>query len=174
MGCSSSVTAAIWVCTMGSCPSRIEFSRMDPLLHGLLFKLLHEELLRAAPMGGRGVDLLLHEPFLGCREFLLPAWSNSSPPAALTSLHAGPFLSHFPNPVSLTTVIILPFLRSVNREAPPVWLMGSAVFSAGSLLEPSCSPIWGLLLASSHFVLPKPFYLNAIQQVSLIAEYQIP
>lgn len=139
---------------------------------------------RSAPCsayGLQGDDLLLLGPLLSCREFLLHAWNSSCPPAALTSLPMWPFLSHFLNLISLTTVTFLPFLRSVNREAPPVWLMGSGVFSGGPLLQPSWIPTWGQLLASSHIaaapppysLLPKPFHLNAIQQLSLIAQYQI-
>ncbi|KAM9616085.1 uncharacterized protein ACIBXB_020459 [Morphnus guianensis] len=115
------------------------------------------------------------------------AWSISSPPSALTWGAAGLFLSHVLTPLSLAAVsvpqqLFFPLLRSVIPEVLPLSLMGSALSSSGSVLEPAGigsvghgGSFWHLLTESTPVAppppppLPKPCHADPIHVLVYIA-----
>ena len=104
------------------------------------------------------------------------AWSTSSPPSSLTLVSAELLLSHILTPLSgcncCCAVAFFPLLRYVIPEALPPSLMGSALASNRSVLEPAGIDFIGhrgsfqqLLTEATPVApqLPRPCQANPIQ-----------
>ena len=163
------------------------------LLWGLLHRsqpppghshLLHRGLLH--PQGGSSVEIcsmgdpwvqgdsLLHQgplPAQPAGELLLPACSTSCPPAALTWRLQGCF-SLLALPASVVQQYF-PLLTSALPEVQTTSLIGSALASAGALLELSGA---GCCLDCSHRchpcrpLLPNPCHVNPIEVCAAITK----
>lgn len=82
--------------------------------------------------GLQGDNLHYHGLSMGCRGVSAPVPGAPLPPPSLTLVFLGLFLTVFSSLLSLLCGI-LPFLKCVFPEAPPAWLMSSAVSHGGSI-----------------------------------------
>lgn len=131
--------------------------RPHPLLH---CGLLHGCMWRSASCGIsvlQGDSLLHYGPLLGCKELLLCAWSTCCPPAALTLVAAGLFLSFSCSPfLNLSTPSIAH--GSSLAVVGPCW-------SSWSWLWSDVGWWWALLTEANPAVpqLSKPCHVNPRQ-----------
>jgi len=134
-----------------------------------------------ASMGCRGTACLTMGCSRGCRgtSALVPG-APPAPPSALTVGSAGLLLSHVPTPLSCCKChyagFFFPLLSYIIPEVLPSWLMGLALVSGGSILEPAGTgsirhrgSFWQLLTEATPVapLLPKPCCSNPVHLKNL-------
>ena len=120
---------------------------------------------------------------MGCRGNLSAPAPGAPPllPSSLTLVSAELFLSHLLTPLChcncYSPETSFPFLKYVILEVLPLWLMGSALASSGSVLEPTGIDFIGhggsfQQLLTEAMPMPPHRYQNLATQTQYICEAQ--